>query len=99
MKGVEHLLRKNKKPPFRWMAELPETPEDGMAESRFVEFRGAAADVDEMTGKLDYTERGKVTVNLDNVGGYYDHTILLMGHKIRVMETYDEIRKEVAKHE
>ena len=57
----------------------------------FIEFEGAAMDVDDMTGERDYAPRGKVCVNTDNIGGFYDHTILLLGHKIRVMEGYDEL--------
>jgi hypothetical protein len=62
----------------------------------FIEFEGAAMDVDDMTGERDYAPRGKVCVNTDNIGAFYDHTLLLLGHKIRVMEDYEEIRNRIA---
>lgn len=62
----------------------------------FVEFRGAAKD-----GDL-YTDRGPIWINPALVAGFYDHTILIEGNKIRVMETTDEIIKrfkmEMVKH-
>lgn len=51
----------------------------------FVEFRGAIKDGD------DYTDRGSIWINPALVAGFYDHTILIEGNKIRVMETTDEI--------
>jgi len=56
----------------------------------FVEFEGALAVAGE-DGKLEFTPRGKISINVANIGGYYDHTILLFGNKVRVMETAAQI--------
>ena len=61
----------------------------------FVEFQGAVMDVDD-DGKIDYAPRGRIVVNISNIGAVYDHTIVIMGHKIRVMETLDEIVKKLS---
>ena len=55
----------------------------------FVEFRGAIKDGD------DYTDRGSIWINPALVAGFYDHTILIEGNKIRVMETADGIRERL----
>lgn len=54
-----------------------------------IEFRGATRD--EMAGQIEYTDRGPIWINAALVAGFYDHTILIEGNKIRVMETTDEI--------
>jgi len=54
-----------------------------------IEFRGAARD--EISGQTEYTDRGPVWVNPEHVSCVYDHTILIDGHKIRVMEPMEEI--------
>ena len=59
-----------------------------MSDSLFLQFHGAAKENDE------YIDRGPISVNLDKILAYYDHTIMLAdGVKIRVMETYDEIEE------
>jgi len=58
-----------------------------------IEFRGAARD--ELAGQVEYTDRGPVWVNPSRVSCVYDHTILIDGHKIRVMETTDEIMNAI----
>ena len=63
-------------------------------EAHFVEFRGALTDVDD-DGAIDYAPRGEVFVNVGQVAAFYDHTICIMGRKIRVMETLDEIRRKL----
>ena len=60
----------------------------------FVEFEGATSEMEE-DGRLTFSPRGKITIQLNNIGGYYDHTILLMGYKIRVMETYAQIAVKI----
>ena len=55
----------------------------------FVEFRGAIKDGD------DYTDRGSIWINPALVAGFYDHTILIEGNKIRVMETADGIMERL----
>ena len=59
----------------------------------FVEFDGAL--VDKFDDDLVYTPRGKISINPARIAGYYDHTILLFGNKIRVMETAAQIIKSV----
>ncbi len=55
-----------------------------------VKFMGAAMTEDEH-GERDYVERGPIWINPEMVAGVYDHTILISGHKIRVMESSPEI--------
>ena len=55
-----------------------------------IEFQGASRDE---LGQ--YSERGAIWINPARVSAIYDHTILLDGHKIRVMETADEIIKKL----
>ena len=62
---------------------------------QFIEFQGAMASVDEDTNRLEYTPRGPIWIQAGNIGAYYDHTILLFGNKIRVMETAEEIREKL----
>lgn len=49
---------------------------------------GARRSVDEVT---EYEAVKPVYVNPDLICGYYDHTILIQGQKIHVMETSREI--------
>ena len=49
-----------------------------------VRFKGATKDGD------DFTERGPIWVNTERICAIYDHTILVDGYKIRVMETAKE---------
>jgi len=58
-----------------------------------VEFMGAA--YAEEDGEKVYRALNAVSVNPFNVSAFYDHTILLGGNKIRVMETYDEIKQKL----
>ena len=58
-----------------------------------IEFRGATRD--ELAGQIDYTDRGSIWINPALVAGFYDHTILIEGNKIRVMETADGIRERL----
>ena len=34
-------------------------------------------------------------VNVEQIGAVYDHTIVIMGHKIRVMESLEEIMERI----
>ena len=61
----------------------------------FVRFMGAATDIDDDGRIVEYTPRGEVVINVMQIGAVYDHTLLIMGHKIRVMETMDEIMKKL----
>lgn len=67
--------------------------------ARFVEFEGAIAKVDEETGKIEFLPRGPISINMDKIGGYYDHTILIFGNKIRVMETFAQIHVKLKEAE
>lgn len=82
---------------------LPETPEGVLVYPKeqsvavlkdrvpqLIEFQGALVDKD-ADDQLTYTPRGKISVNPARIAGYYDHTILIDGYKVRVMETYAQI--------
>ena len=61
----------------------------------FLEFRGAIANVDDDSMKVEYTPRDLISVNLSRISGFYDHTILVEGRKIRVMDTYAQIALKI----
>lgn len=62
---------------------------------RLIEFNGAYMAADEDRG---YKSSGKqITVIAEQVVAFYDHTILTASNKIRVMETYDEIKAKLTK--
>lgn len=61
-------------------------------------FRGASIGQDE-DGERVYKEIGAVTIAKDALSGFYDHTLLVGDHKIRVVETYDEILKKVSEND
>lgn len=63
--------------------------------SVFVEFQGAACDVDDEGHMMDFVPRGAIVLNLNHICGYYDHTILIAGRKIRVMETCNQISLKI----
>jgi hypothetical protein len=63
--------------------------------ARFIEFEGATGTIDEETNQLTFFPRGPIWIQLDNIGAYYDHTILLFGNKIRVMETAAQIAVKI----
>ena len=51
-----------------------------------IEFQGASRDE---LGQ--YSERGAIWINPARITAFYDHTILVDGYKIRVMDTEEEI--------
>ena len=57
----------------------------------FIKFRGATMTIDD-DGRVDYTPRDDVVINAAQICAFYDHTIIVMGHKIRVMETFEDIK-------
>lgn len=59
--------------------------------TRFVEFEGAFVQEVEDTGKLEFIPRGPIHIRLDKIVAFYDHTVILFGNKIRVMETAAQI--------
>ena len=52
-----------------------------------IKFDGATFDSDSAT----YEPRGPILVNPDHIDAAYDHTILIQGHKIRVMDDLEHI--------
>jgi hypothetical protein len=65
---------------------------------RFVEFEGAMAHADD-DGRLEFVPRGPININVHRIGAYYDHTIILFGSKIRVMETAAQIALKIMEAE
>lgn len=61
----------------------------------FVEFQGATGSTDDCGQLLEYIPRDKITVNVIRISGFYDHTILIDGRKIRVMDTYNQIALKI----
>jgi len=60
--------------------------------AKFVSFMGAATDIDDDGKITEYVPRGEVVINIAQIGAVYDHTIVIMGHKIRVMENLADIK-------
>lgn len=56
-------------------------------------FEGAASRETEQ-GR-EYSPRGPIWLRAEKIVGFYDHTVLVEGHKIRVMETAEEIQKKL----
>ena len=61
----------------------------------FVSFMGAATDIDDDGRITEYIPRGEVVINVAQISAVYEHTIIIMGHKIRVMETLEEIKAKL----
>lgn len=60
----------------------------------FIELEGALCEKED--DRLIYTPRGKIAINPARIAGYYDHTIMIDGYKIRVMESYAQIALMIA---
>lgn len=60
----------------------------------FITLCGAMMDVDD-DGNVTYSPRASIIINKDQVGAIYEHTVVIMGHKIRVMESLEEIGKKI----
>ena len=54
-----------------------------------IKFEGASVREGD-TGK-EYTSRGEIWINPDMVSAVYDHTILMHGNRIHVMEELNDI--------
>ena len=68
---------------------------DGFGDE-FIEFMGASRVASEEDEKLwDYKPRGSIYINVDLIAAFYENTIIIDNHKIRVMETLDEIREAI----
>lgn len=61
----------------------------------FVTLMGASTEIDDDGKIVDYVPRGEVVINVGRINAIYDHTILTGGHKIRVMETLEEIQRKI----
>jgi len=61
---------------------------------KFVKFTGAHMETED-NGRVTYSPWDTIVVNMDQIGAAYDHTIVIMGHKIRVMESLDEIIERI----
>lgn len=59
-----------------------------------VQFTGASVKQTD-SGAKEYTPRGPIYIRLCSIVGFYDHTLLVGDHQIRVMESFEEIRKKV----
>lgn len=55
-----------------------------------IKFQGAMKD------EGGFVERGPVWINPARICAIYDHTILVDGYKIRIMETEEEAIKKIA---
>lgn len=60
-------------------------------------FMGATTEIDDDGRIIDYIPRGEIVINVAQICAFYDHTIMVCGHKIRVMETLEEIRRKLLK--
>jgi hypothetical protein len=69
--------------------------DDGKDRVVFASFQGAATDIDDDGKIVDYVPRGEIMINVAQICAFYDHTIMVCGHKIRVMETLEEIRRKI----
>ena len=49
----------------------------------------------EEEGKKEFSEKGPINIVPSHIVAYYDHVILTHTNKIRVMETYDEIKAKL----
>lgn len=63
--------------------------------NEFIKFQGAIMDVDDEGRIVDYVPRGEILINAAQICAAYDHTIMVMGHKIRVMESLEEITQKL----
>ena len=62
----------------------------------FVEFMGAARVLSDDDDELwAYKPRGPISLTLDKIIGFYDNTVITDGHKIRVMENYEQIKEAI----
>lgn len=65
----------------------------------YLRLTGAAArTADADQGQTQYVKRGDIYINPDHICGFYDHTILIAGIQIRVMETTEQIREMLEDH-
>ena len=75
--------------------EQPRTVVMNRTKAVFVEFQGATGSTDDDGVLVGYVPRDKITINVARISGFYDHTILIDGRKIRVMESYNKIALKI----
>ena len=59
-----------------------------------IEFEGAAVEMEDDGSKI-YHPRGRISIRANMIQMYYDHTVVVYGNRIRVMETYEEIKEKM----
>lgn len=62
--------------------------------AQLVRLTGAHMETED-NGRVTYSPWDDIVVNVEQIGAVYDHTIVIMGHKIRVMESLEEIMKRI----
>ncbi len=62
---------------------------------KFIKFTGAHMETED-NGRVTYSPWDVIVVNMEQIGAVYDHTIVIMGHKIRVMESLEEIIERIS---
>ena len=61
---------------------------------KFIKFTGAHMETED-NGRVTYSPWDVIVVNMEQICAVYDHTIVIMGHKIRVMESLEEIMERI----
>lgn len=59
-----------------------------------VRFTGASVKQAD-SGERQYSPRGPIYIRASKIVGFYDHTLLVGDHQIRVMETIEEIHRRL----
>ena len=60
-----------------------------MEDARFIKFTGAKATYND-EGERKFEPREAIWINPQKICGFYEHTILVNGQQIRVMESIDQ---------
>lgn len=79
-------------PPYK---PLPPVEEGGA----MIRFQGARLSDVKENGDREFKFRENIWLRAEAIIGYYDHTVLVSGYKIWVMETAEEIGRMVREHE
>ena len=66
----------------------------GVLDFDYVQFTGAYCSFDD-EGEKQFSERDPIMINRSSIDAFYDHTIIVGGRTIRVMQTYDEIKAKL----
>lgn len=70
-------------------------PEKKIVSPIYIQFNGASTEIDDNGEIIKYVPLDPIVINAARIDGYYDHTILMDGRKIRVMETREEITRMI----